>query len=107
MERKSSTERLADLKTRQEQLKQQILKLEAQTREQERREDTRRKIIVGAAVMEHARQHPEFAATLKAVLAVAVTREIDRKAIEEWLDGLLLPGSRPQENGTDDPAMAE
>lgn len=107
MERKSDADRLAELKTRQEQIKQQIIKLENQAREKERREDTRRKIIVGAAVMEHARQHPEFAATLKAVLAVAVTREIDQKAIEGWLSGLFVPGGGHQEYVTDDPASAE
>lgn len=107
MDRKSDADRLAGLKARQEQLKQQIIRLEQQAREKERRDDTRRKIIVGAAVMEHARLHPEFAATLKAVLAIAITREIDQKAIEDWLNGLFVPSGGFKEYATDDPASAE
>lgn len=85
MERKTDAERLADLKARQEQLRQQIIKLENASKQKQRKEDTRRKIIVGAAVMEHARQHPDFAATLEAVLAIAVVRPADKKALTGWL----------------------
>lgn len=107
MERKSDAERLAALKTKQNQLKEKITQLENQAREKARQDDMRRKLIVGAAVMEHAKRHPEFAATLNAVLAIAVTREVDQKAIEGWMNTLVVPGGDQHGYVTDDPASAE
>jgi hypothetical protein len=86
MERKTEAERLAELRTRREQLAQQITKLENAVRLKERKADTRRKIIIGGAVIAHARLHPEFADTLQAVLSLAVTRPKDREAITGWFD---------------------
>ncbi len=86
MPKKTSIERLLALKERQERLRTQVAALEARTKEQQRREDTRRKIIVGGAVLAHAALHPEFARTLHEVLKVAVTRDIDKNAVADLLE---------------------
>ena len=45
----------------------------------------RRKIIIGAAVLAHAKIDPSFAAKLQEVLSLAVTRPGDREAIADQL----------------------
>ena len=77
--------RLDALKKKQEQLKAQIAALEAQEKEAERKRDTRRKIIVGGAVLAHAALHPSFGAELRAVLKTAVLRDSDRETIQDLL----------------------
>jgi hypothetical protein len=59
--------------------------MDARERKDERKRDTRRKIIVGAAVLAHAKIDPSFAAKLQEVLSLAVTRPGDRKAIADQL----------------------
>ena len=59
--------------------------LSAREREAERKLDTRRKIIVGAAVLAHAELDPNFAETLRHVLGQAVQRPIDRQAVADLL----------------------
>jgi hypothetical protein len=56
----------------------------------ERKLDTRRKIVVGAAVMAYAELDPSFADRLQEILDVGVTRPVDRAAI---LDLLPSPSS--------------
>jgi glucose/arabinose dehydrogenase len=82
----TNTDRLEALKQKQAQLRAQIVALEAKEKAAERKKDTRRKIIVGGAVLAHAALHPAFAAELKNVLKLAVTREIDRAAIQDLLE---------------------
>jgi glucose/arabinose dehydrogenase len=70
--------------------------LEARESAERRKKDTRRKIVVGGAVLAHAAHDPAFAETLRAVLGVAVTRLADRKAIADVL------GEDAERKGTDD-----
>lgn len=83
--RKSLDQRLADLTQKQEQLEAQRQNLLASKKSAERKTDTRRKIIVGAAVLAHAELYPDFAAMLRGILSVAVQRPIDRRAIADLL----------------------
>jgi hypothetical protein len=82
----TNTDRLGALKQKQAQLKAQIAALEAKEKEAERKKDTRRKIIVGGAVLAHAALHPAFAAELKMVLKQAVIRDSDRETIQDLLE---------------------
>lgn len=88
MAHKSLTERKAALEQRRQQIAAQLARLDAQAKTQERKKDARQKIIVGGAVLAHARLDAVFAATLADLLDKAVTREADRHTIAE-----LLPSS--------------
>lgn len=75
---KSPEEKLAELQKRQSQLKAQIQKEQAKLRNEERKRDTRRKIIAGALALEHARRDPDWKAKLETLLAEYVERDEDR-----------------------------
>lgn len=83
--RKSLDQKLADLTKRQQQLEAQRQTLIASKRSADRKSDTRRKIIVGAAVLAHAELNSDFSAILRGILSVAVQRPIDRRAIADLL----------------------
>jgi len=70
------------LKKQREQLNAKILKLEASQKSKERKEDTRRKILVGHYFMEEAKKAGTLGDLFKK-LSVYVTREIDKKLFEE------------------------
>jgi hypothetical protein len=61
-----------------ERIENQLAAIDARGREQKRKRDTRMKVIVGAAVLAHARLDPDFAAKLHDVLLRAVVRPADR-----------------------------
>ncbi len=83
--RKTLDDRLAELTRRQEQLEARRLSLLAVKKQSDRKQDTRRKIIVGAAVLAQAELDPNFADRLREVLAQAVQRPIDRGVIADLL----------------------
>ena len=83
--RKTLDDRLAELTRRQEQLEARRLSLLAVKKQSDRKQDTRRKIIVGAAVLAHAELNPNFADQLREVLDQAVQRSIDRAVIADLL----------------------
>lgn len=84
--RKSLDDKIAELTKRQQQLEAQRLVLLASKKTANRKLDTRRKIIVGAAVLTHAELNPHFSSMLRDVLSVAVQRDIDRRVIADLLD---------------------
>jgi hypothetical protein len=100
--RRTSTERKAALELRKKQLEEQIAALELRDRTAARREETRRKIVIGAIVMTRARNDPEFEAQLRKVLLDAAAeqdskkkqRPHDLKVIFEYL-GLPVPQNQP------------
>lgn len=105
--RKSLDQKLADLTQRQQQLEARRLALLASKKNADRKLDTRRKIIVGAAVLAHAELHPPFSTALRDILSVAVQREMDRRAIADLLaapspDGPTAPQA-PQAPPTQQP----
>jgi len=85
--RRSPTERMALLEARKKEIAAQLAALSARQREADRKRDTRRKVIVGAAVLAHAEIDASFAADLQAILAKAVQRPADRKTIQDLLPG--------------------
>jgi hypothetical protein len=93
--RKSLDDKIADLTERQQQLTARRLSLLASKKTADRKLDTRRKIIVGAAVLAHADLHPDFSTTLRGILSVAVQRDIERRDIADLLD---MPPSVVVEN---------
>ena len=81
-----ATERLARLQQRKVALERQIAKAEQDAREIQRKQDTRRKIVVGGAVLAALADSPGLAAMVKTVLAQRVTRAHDRAAVSDLLD---------------------
>lgn len=87
-----SSDRLTRLREKKAQIDAQLKQLEAREREQERRNDTRRKIIVGALALEHAEKDEAFGAELYRLIARYVDRPQDRA-----LFGLAPKEGEPQE----------
>lgn len=82
---KTTAERIAELEAQLLQKKARLARLKAKETAAERKRDTRRKIIVGAAVLMHAETDAAFAKTLAAVLKKAVVRESDLETIADLL----------------------
>lgn len=92
MARKTSEERIAALEARKKQIEAQLASLEARERDAARKRETRRKVIVGAAVLAHSEIDDAFATILREVLAKAVQRPADQQAIADLL-GLVAPSA--------------
>jgi hypothetical protein len=91
------------METKRERLKKQkaqLRALDAREAVERRKLDTRRKVVVGGAALAHAARDAGFADALRAVLAVAVTRPIDRKVIADLLGESVPPDSSGQESGS-------
>lgn len=76
--RKSPDERIAELEEKRSQIEAQIQKHKSRLRIEERKKDTRRKIIAGALALEHASIDPAFRAAMHKLIDEQVTREADR-----------------------------
>ncbi len=83
--RKSLADQIAALKESERQTQARLAALLARQKTEERKRDTRRKIVVGGAGLTHAALHPAFAEALRDVLRAAVTRDIDRTLLADWL----------------------
>lgn len=79
---KTDSEKLEALKKREAQLKAKISEIEARTAAQARKEDTRLKVLVGAALLADAKLHPATAEFIRATLARAVTAQRDRDFLQ-------------------------
>lgn len=88
-----SNNRLSALEQKRAQLDAQIKALKARERQQVRKDETRRKILVGALAREHATTFPDsdFAAVLNGLLNEHVTRPQDRNLL--GLDPLPEPSA--------------
>lgn len=84
---KTKASRLETLRKKQDQLKAQIAALEAKDKSVQRKEDTRLKIVIGAALMADSTLHPETAAFIADVLNRAITAERDKALLRKhgWL----------------------
>lgn len=69
----SDTDRLKKLEQQREALNQKIRRERARQAEQERKKDTRRKIVVGAVVLGYAERHPDFQEQLETMLQNSVS----------------------------------
>jgi len=85
--RRSTSERRALLAEKKRIIEAELASLDAREREAERKRDTRRKIIIGAAVLAHTEIDPQFIVTLRHVLNRAVQRPADRETIADLLGG--------------------
>ena len=85
MGRKPNALRIAELEERKKQIEAKLATLASREKVANRKRDTRRKVIVGAAVMAHAERDPEFAARLRVILTLAVQRDGDRQVIADLL----------------------
>lgn len=83
------------LKKRIEQDKARLKNLEAKQRQQERKKDTRRKVIAGALALEHSGIDPEFGKTMFKLLNRYVKRDQDRVLFAEIFEG--FPETAPHE----------
>ena len=83
--KKTDADRLAALKQKEAALKERIAKIENKAKAADRKRDTRRKIIIGGAVMAHAKHDKAFGAALRQALQAAVTKDADREVIKDFL----------------------
>lgn len=82
---KNLADRIAILKDKREKLAHRLAKLEASEKSKARKHDTRRKIIVGGAVLVHMERDADFAASIRSLLRVSVGRIRDRQTIADLL----------------------
>lgn len=80
--RKTPEEKLADLQRQRDQINARIQQQQAKLRGQQRKEDTRRKIIAGALALEHMAYDAAFAHAMQKLIADHVTRPEDRKLFD-------------------------
>ena len=81
-----TTDRLSRLQQRKAEIERQIAAAESEAKAAARKRDTRRKIIIGGAVLAALADSPGLAAMVKTVLAQRVTRAADRAAVADLLD---------------------
>jgi hypothetical protein len=79
--------KLEALRKKEAAIKAQIARAEAKQKGQERKEDTRLKVLVGAAILSDVMHHPETRAGVQAVLNRAIIAERDREflKVKGWL----------------------
>lgn len=82
---KTVADRIAALKAKQEKLAHRLVKLEASQKSKARKHDTRRKIIIGGAVLVQMERDAAFAASIRSLLGVSVGRIRDRQTIADLL----------------------
>jgi hypothetical protein len=82
---KNVDERIARIKQQREALAQRLNALEQKSKSEARKRDTRRKIIVGGAVIAQMEKMPDFANLVRVLLNASVGRQNDREAIADLL----------------------
>jgi hypothetical protein len=88
--RKSLDDQLAELRKKSDELEGRRSSLLARKKLANRKLDTRRKIVVGAAVLAHAQLSPTFAGQLREILDAGTTRSVDRGVIPDLLPRLAV-----------------
>ena len=84
---------IATLKAQKEKLATRLNTLEARAKKEDRKRDTRRKIVVGAAVLAALDRQPALAVQVRAVLTASVTRPNDRAVIADLLGSAAPPAT--------------
>ena len=87
-----TTDRLNRLQQRKAALERDIANMKREARTAARKQDTRRKIVVGGAILAALADSPGLAAMVKTVLAQRVTRTLDRAAVADLLGDAPKPG---------------
>jgi hypothetical protein len=83
--RKSLDEQIDDELERLKQVKENVGNLRCKARELDRKLDTRRKIIIGAAAMAHAREDRAFREMLRKVARTKIVRSQDQAVVRDFL----------------------
>ncbi len=78
-------DRIASLKAKKDALAARLNKLQARAKTDDRKRDTRRKIVVGAAVLAAMEKDSVLATKIRELLLRVVTRENDRAVVAELL----------------------
>ncbi len=78
---KSFLKQKTGLETKRQKLVEKLSKLEALEKERQRKHDLTQRLIVGHAVIAHAKKDLDFARVLAAILTSGVTRADERKLI--------------------------
>jgi len=89
-------DRIASLKAKKDALAARLNKLQAMAKTDERKRDTRRKIVVGAAVLAAMEKDSVLALKVRELLLRVVTRENDRAVVAELLAPPAAPASKPR-----------
>ncbi len=71
--------------------------LESKAKKEDRKRGTRRKIIVGGAVLAHMQKDHAFASSLRDLLARSVGRMMDREVIADLLPATPAQASNPEQ----------
>jgi hypothetical protein len=82
---KDTTAKIAALKEKKDQLAKRLAALEQKARTDDRKRETRQKIIVGGLVLAYMEKDPSFADRIRELIAGGVTRPHDREAVAELL----------------------
>lgn len=88
---KDYDEQLAKLKAKREQLDARMSKLAQQAKDENRKRDARRKIIVGGAILAYMEKDESFARAVRSILGAYVGRPKDKEVIEDLLNELTKP----------------
>jgi len=80
---KSFIKQKTGIETKRQKLVEKLSKLEAQEKELQRKHDLTQRLIVGHAVITHAKKNPDFARVLAEVLTSGVTHAEERKIIAD------------------------
>lgn len=93
--RKTLHDRIVEEKKRQEESRAALADLKARARLLDRKLDTRRKIIMGAAVQAHAKLNSRFRKELRKAVLAAISRPQDRAVLPEFFQAPDLPPGPP------------
>ena len=85
MARKTPEEQKAELLKKKAQLEERLKAIDAKESAQKRKDDTRRKILVGALCLTHAEHKPEFKEWLAATLKKTLEKPADIALFTDWL----------------------
>ena len=98
---KNVDERIARIKQQREALAQRLNALEQKAASEARKRDTRRKIIVGGAIIAQMEKMPDFAHLVRTVLNASVGRQNDREAIADLLAAAsgVASAAAPEKSG--------
>lgn len=77
-----ATTRLTKLEERRKQIDAQIQRIKSREQQQERKRDTRRKILIGAAVLERVKNGRWLEDRLRVMMDEFLTKEVDRRLFE-------------------------
>ncbi len=90
---KPLSDKIAALKAKRQELAARQAALEAKEKTEDRKRQTRRKIVIGGAILAAIEDKPAIAEQLRGVLAKYVGRDVDRAVIADLLGASPAPPS--------------